>query len=466
MNNKKWTIITITITAILLLIMVCVMIVIDPLFQYHEPLKTISYTIDSEDYQNPGIAKNFDYNSVIVGSSMTENFKPSLFNEQMELKTVKLPFSGARTKNIKKILDISIANKKIKKVFYGLDIFSLEAKSEEIRHELPEYLYDNNLVNDVEYVLNKDLMYRAYENLKNTVKKKENTSLDEAYNWANQYTYLENEVVTNYNQNKNNYNSNPTNLDRVEGNLKNNIIPLIEQNPDTEFYMFFPPYSILYWDWIIKNDKLDGTIQELEYIIEELLNYDNVKVFYFQNIEEIITNLYFYRDYNHYGQVISDYMLECFANEKYVLNKENYKQELEKMRNLAMNFDYNILLGNDILCKQEYNLPIYLNLINDENYILIINARIEKDLHIDNIVLEELKKLGLSYQFNDNNTMICYSAVVNGNNVIYEKSSKDSFTDIIQVDGKNVEIISKNKIGQYLSINIDNIEYSKKKKRI
>lgn len=47
------------------------------MFHYHAPLKFLSYPLVNERYQNNGIVRHFDYDSVITGTSMTENFKTS-----------------------------------------------------------------------------------------------------------------------------------------------------------------------------------------------------------------------------------------------------------------------------------------------------------------------------------------------------------------------------------------------------
>ena len=91
----------------------------DPFFHYHAPNEGGKYIFDNEVYQNPGIARNFDYDSVIVGSSMTRPLSPSEFDEQYACKSVQLPFSGGSVKNAsiyvgyfaQKLGDIDAVNK-------------------------------------------------------------------------------------------------------------------------------------------------------------------------------------------------------------------------------------------------------------------------------------------------------------------------------------------------------------------
>lgn len=89
---KKFCIQAISLIIAILVIIAIFTVVVDPLFQYHKPFFNIY--IRNERYQNPGILKNFDYDSVLTGSSMTENFRVSWFEDIGE-SVVKVPFSRA-----------------------------------------------------------------------------------------------------------------------------------------------------------------------------------------------------------------------------------------------------------------------------------------------------------------------------------------------------------------------------------
>ncbi|MCI9016710.1 MAG: hypothetical protein HFJ53_06075 [Clostridia bacterium] len=465
MDSKKWTFITLTITFMLLLMIASVMIYIDPLFQYHKPLANIAYQINSQDYQNPGMVKNFDYDSLMVGSSMTENFSMSWFKENMGLNVLKVSYSGARPKNIKKITEMAQErNKNLKTIFLGYDLFTQATAPDKLNHELPEYLYDDNIFNDIEYWFNKDLIKRTYKVLKNTKEGNTSTTLDEAYNWNNSYQFSENETIKDYSINRRNakiaYDSG---LKNTKSNMEKNIKPIIENNPNTEIYIFYPPYTILYWHKIIEDNKIDLIFDQLEYSMEEFLKYDNVKLFYFQNIEEIITNLYLYRDYSHYNQKINDYMSQCFKEKKHLITKENYKEEIEKMKELILNFDYDIYWGDKTILKRENNSFIYLELLKNSNYITIIEANKTKNILNDENVAKQFKYLGLTYEFNENDKY--YTAIINGKEV-YEKIDNHPFSTTNIIEGKKIEIQTSKLKDDYSHIEIDEVDYSKQKNDI
>lgn len=159
--NKKRILLSIVVVVYAVLAIVGITVVYyDPLFHFHGPKTGGNYLVDNQVYQNPGIARNFDYDSLIVGSSMTELLYPSLFEKEYGVHPVKVSYSGATTKNINIILNQAYNHHKgeIKYVFWGLDIYASEVPEDSLNMEQPEYLYDDKVFNDLSYILNKDIL--------------------------------------------------------------------------------------------------------------------------------------------------------------------------------------------------------------------------------------------------------------------------------------------------------------------
>lgn len=312
----------------------CIVLVawIDPFFHYHKPLKGISYTIDNQLSQNPGIARHYDYDSVILGSSMTVNFDTDVFKEVMGLETVKLSYNGAFPKDIDNIMSIiQKSPNKIKEIFLGIDINTYKESPGITAYEIPQYLYDENLWNDLTYLLNKDVLLEYI--FKNIVTKQLGTPINEVYcTWH--YVDCGKEIVlASYQAPEQFMEPLPaeTYIDSIEKNMEAYILPYIESMPETQFTVFFPPYSILYWYTHTANGSLEAQLQGERRIMEMLFSYPNVSVYYFQNLYSFITDLDHYSDYTHYTHEMNDYMARCFADGTCRLTKENYEETLDEM---------------------------------------------------------------------------------------------------------------------------------------
>lgn len=331
-------------------------IYVDPFFHYHSPLKDFPYLVDNQLSQNPGMAAHMEYDSVILGSSMTVNFQTDWFEELMGLDTIKLSYSGAFPKDQANIMEIIFKSdnnqgeKRIKKVFLGVDVITYTGGVDETKYPIPEYLYDDNYFNDIAYVLNKDVVLNY---ILRPMADPDPTDLSNVYaSWWTEEYYSEEWVLHNYTSPLQVAQETPSEayLEAAKVNLEANICPYIEENPETDFVIFFPPYSILFWNDVLKENHLEATIEEYRYIANRLNNYENVEVYFFPDQEEIICDLNHYADYSHYHPRYNRYMTECFADKACLVAKEGQEgkeidEYLSHMREIAEGFNYEELLS-------------------------------------------------------------------------------------------------------------------------
>lgn len=338
---KKWMAVFLGAFGLLAAAVIALVVYVDPFFQYHAPLEDFPYVVDHQMNQNPGMAKHMEYDSVILGSSMTVNFNTDWFRELLGLQTLKLSYSGAFPKDQANIMDIVFdSGKQVDAVFLGVDVITYSGGVEETKYPIPEYLYDDKVWNDISYVLNKDVLL---EYILRPLADPEKTDLATVYAswWTDDY-YNKQWVMHNYvpPQEAAEEADPESYVQNIKVNMDVNICPYIEANPQTQFYIFYPPYSILFWNDVLVEKQLDATLREYEYITQRLLDYKNVRVFFFPNQEWIICDLDNYADYSHYHPDINRYMTECFASGECEVTKESLAQELQKMREIALNYDF------------------------------------------------------------------------------------------------------------------------------
>lgn len=341
-------IIFVAVSVAILFAVSAIVIYVDPFFHYHTPREGFPYVVDNQLSQNPGMARNMPYDSCIIGSSMTVNFHTNDFRELMGLNTLKLSYSGAYPRDDYNILSIvyedgtyARSTSDVKAVFLGLDIPTLTAATDEIKYPLPMYLYDKNPINDVKYLWNKDVLL---EYIFRPIIQRTPSNMSEIYaSWWTEEYYNIDFVMHGYEAPEPVLEVMDEELliPQTKANLEENIIPFIENHPETTFYIFIPPYSILYWNNVLTENHMDATMNQYKFAVEELLSYDNVRLFYFQNMEEVVTDLNNYADYTHYKPEINHYMTECFANgEHEVTSGEQFEAELSKMRDIVERFDF------------------------------------------------------------------------------------------------------------------------------
>ena len=316
---------------------------VDPFFQYHKPLSWFPYLVDNQVNQNPGLAKNMDYEGVLLGSSMTASFNTDWFEEKMGIKTQKLSYNGSYPKDLANIMDLVFSAKGdgVKAVFMAVDQGTLSGGVEETKFPITDYLYDDNPLNDVQYLFNKEVLLDYILRPLADPKDRSDWSVlyrpwwtDEYYNKTNVLMYYEPAPEAEASMDKAYF------LDAVEKNLEQNLCPYFEAHPETEFYLFYPPYSILYWNDVVRRKELDAVTEELVYTTRRLLSYDNVRVFCFLGVEEIVCNLNNYAAYIHYHEDTCRYITDCFVSGQQEVTQENCEEVFEALKELALTYDY------------------------------------------------------------------------------------------------------------------------------
>ncbi len=346
MKTATYLKITIIGTLLLLIGFAGINIYIDPLFHYHAPTEGIEYPLWDERYMNDGIVRNFEYDAILTGTSMTQNFKPSQFDAHYGTTMVKVPFAGGSYKEINRLLQRAFAeNDNIRYVVRGLDLTGLIRDKDMWTHEdYPDYLYDDNIWNDVEYVLNKDIYFTFTEYVFTFMDVGGKSSTFDIYqNWAWNYEYNANAMKESWERDERVEEENPLTEEDIQiivENMEQNVLDLVKEYPETKFYFFIPPYSICYWDSLVRNGELDKVIDAQQLQIELLLEYPNVKVFSFFDEIDIICNLGYYKDAIHYNQYVTDFIMESMINGENLITEENYMEYIDYIRTFYSCFDY------------------------------------------------------------------------------------------------------------------------------
>lgn len=346
---KRWLGLTLGLTAAGLVFFGGLTAVVDPFFHFHKPLSGLAYPIDSERYQNDGISRHFTYDAVITGTSMTENFKASQFDSLFGTNSIKIPFGGATYKEVDQAVRRAISyNPDIKIVLRSLDgsflIQDKDAWNETAPR--PDYLYDENPFNDVNYIWNKEVIFGNVKSVfARTEAGEKTTTFDQYMNWAPEKEWGKEAVLRTYSRPEERFvRENPLTEEdarMVRENLEQNVIAAARENPEITFYCFFPPYSVAYWDSeLAAKGDMGRQIEALRLAASLLLEVDNIRLFAFDDQTQITCNLDNYMDVLHYSEAVGDQLLVWMAAGEHRLTRENMDAYFEKVEAFYRGYDY------------------------------------------------------------------------------------------------------------------------------
>ena len=349
MKAKVWFGTVVAGTLSLLAVIAGYIVVVDPFFHYHKPLEGFAYELANERYQNDGIVKHFSYDTVITGTSMTANFKTTDCDAFFGGKSIKVPFHGGSFKEVNDNLKVALAyNPNVVRVIRCLDINNFTQDKDYVNYEnLPEYLYDDNIFNDTQYVWNKTALMVADDILINTAAGEQWTTFDEYMNWSDDYQYGREAVLATYvRPGKEEHAEKLTDMERERtlGNVRQNITDLAKQYPDVEFDYYLSPYSICWWDVeVVQPGKLSWQRDLDQTVIEEILTCDNIHLYSYMDNFELICNLDNYKDRIHYGGETNTNLLRWMSEDKGRITKANYHEYLDRVYDYYGEYDYDSL---------------------------------------------------------------------------------------------------------------------------
>lgn len=347
MSHRTWSLAVIGITWFLIMLVVGVNYVIDPLQFYRKAFYAPDYS-DQQRYQNPGLAKNYDYDTVIIGSSMSENHIPSYVNQKLDVKTLKLSIMGSSIKEQQMIATLAIKTGKVKNMIWVIDYFGLRGDPDRVREDygpFPYHLYDKNPLNDMKYLLNIDTLDQVFHVMKvfAGIEERKNPELDKLNTWSDKYSYNRELVLRDWEKWSKGgpVNSGEYELVNVKQNIDQNILSVVKKYPEVNFYLYYPPYSILqhrfYYD---KNPVLfDNELKSKRYIFEQVGELPNVKIFDFQDEKKWTFELNNYKDLAHHNGRLNLLIIDAIAKDKYRVKKNNLEEGLNSLKRQVETLD-------------------------------------------------------------------------------------------------------------------------------
>ncbi|WP_408072108.1 hypothetical protein [Butyrivibrio sp. JL13D10] len=367
MTGKKWFTWILILTLSALFLIGGLVFFVDPFFHYRAPNPHFFYKLYDQRSQNDGITKHFDYDAIITGTSMSENFRASQFEEGLGCKTIKVVYSGATYKEINDNLLVAYrSGHNPEYVFRPIDYSLMVKDKDALREDMgeyPDWLTNNNPFDDVKYLLNKDVVLRyalpalfSYFNGETPghTSFDDYSYTDEDNDYGKDYVLLgkksfkdpEQEVLF----------ADKENLKMLEENIEQNVVSIARKHPETKFICFFPPYSMAYWGNLYESGELNEILEYKQAAIKQMLECDNIHIYSFTTHTDITADLSRYRDQAHYDAEVNRYILDTII--KYEngyeetditkvsdrITKENAEDYLMTEKVLLNHFDYNSLI--------------------------------------------------------------------------------------------------------------------------
>jgi hypothetical protein len=162
-KSKQWLAGWGALCVILLVIAAAAVWQVDPFFHFHAPdTERYYYVLDNQRSQNDGLLRQFDFDGIITGTSMTHKFLSTEMDVLFGTNSIKASFAGGSYREINEMLEKAFRlHPDLKVVIRSLDLDQLTSEKDRMRDGVfPSYLYDEKSLNDVKYLLNRDVLFK------------------------------------------------------------------------------------------------------------------------------------------------------------------------------------------------------------------------------------------------------------------------------------------------------------------
>ncbi len=321
---------------------------VDPYQFYRQPVYYKPVYFTDQRYQNPGLARSQEYSLAFVGTSMSDNFLHSYAEEKLGKKMVRLSIMGGSMYEQKLMVNLVANVGKADTIIWELNYYSFRGDTKRVTETgggFPYYFYDRNPLNDLKYLCNFDTLLKSYYIYLNERKGEMHYTM--TYNlemlnaWYNTSKFCKENTLKDLELANNDIErANPVEFtwEQIKANADENLISVIKDNPQIDFTLFYPPFSILAHKFLNSRGLFENEIKLKKYIFEQCGCLENVKIFDFQDIESITFNLDNYRDITHYSKEINEYIIDCIASGKQRVTAENLEEKLANLESQVQSF--------------------------------------------------------------------------------------------------------------------------------
>jgi len=317
---------------------------VDPLQHYRKAWYPPVYS-GEERFQNAGLARNYRYDTIILGTSMTENFSPSAAGEALGGNVMKLPLRGSVISEQHETAKLALSTGQVKRVLWGLDYFALRTESDTGEGEFPGYLYDDRLWNDYPYWFSITPYAELAKGAAKKLTGRRGADLETLDNWDHWVKFDKRLVMADYKeaqQKEAHFGLNEDPLADVQRSFDTYALALVKAYPQVQFDFYYPPYSLLrHAVWRQTNPvRYDNQLTMRRWMFERLDAEPNAAVFDFQAESRWTFDLDQYKDLSHHRGSINTEIAEAVGRRDaaYRLTPDNIDAQNERLDRQVRSF--------------------------------------------------------------------------------------------------------------------------------
>ncbi|WP_276883275.1 hypothetical protein [Campylobacter cuniculorum] len=352
---KKFIILTLLIPLPFIAMLLILLYIYDPYMFYHKPYFR-EETYMSMRMVGKSIIDYYDFDSFILGTSMTGNTSSKEAEDKLGGKWVNLSMDGSTLSERKVFLNyiLKLKKKEIKEIIYSLDSFALNLNVNNDTKKF-DFLYNNNenFFNGFRLYLNyKTILCALTYSSKEKCVGKKIEKIEDLPKWVDEFHNrfgFENWLKTYKKSNKKQlideilntrafFTQENIDISQNQELIQKDLLSFIKDYPQIQFRLIIPTNSRFLYrvergsrGYYNKNFILFSKYKAvLKWLIEETSKYPNVKIYGFDDLD-YADDLRNYKDEAHYNIDMNSMHLDAIKNNTHILTTQNMDRYFELM---------------------------------------------------------------------------------------------------------------------------------------
>jgi hypothetical protein len=280
-------------------------------------------------YENPGLAKHYDYDRIVTGSSLMECVLPADVDRIMGGRTINLSESAQTAYDAGQLLRTALRTGKPRQVIMNLDYnaFSGAPDRSGFSEAFPTYMYDEARWNDLPYVLGIGTLRKSVETVAGLKWSRFNPDPARMWYWMDGIQFSAAKAVQGLDPDNLNarFRQPQRTLAGMQASYEANLVPLIEAYPQVRFTFLYAPYAILVWLDFEQRGQLEVTLAFREWVFERTSRYPNVEIFDFHAEPALVLDLNNFTDIYHHSPAVSREILQAMKDSRNKLTLEKVR---------------------------------------------------------------------------------------------------------------------------------------------
>jgi hypothetical protein len=312
---------------------------VDPL-QFYRKADYPPYWSSQKRYQNPGIARNYQYEAAVIGTSVSQPLSRPVIETIFGESAINFSMEAASGREQRLMVECVLrpppgkSPKSVSRVFWEMSFTALRGPSDWVSDydgDFPAYFYDANPWNEIpQYLLNLDTTKRTLKVILGRLGARAypEGKLDDL-DWRPTATYGQESIEAAWERAQTRRaiwteRALGMTADQINANFDENILPVLERHSEVQFHLYFPPFSVVFYEFLnsISPHIIEAVVANRQHIFEQTRALENVQLSDFQALRHLILDFDGYSDPIHFGPEIGRYLVSSMAEGRHLATQD------------------------------------------------------------------------------------------------------------------------------------------------